>query len=92
MVDQPDTLTLPLRKPLKLGDHTWRALELHEPTAAQWQQWDGLKGVEADIKAVSIVSGVPDVAIKQLGTRDLIKASAFIAGFLSPDLVTGASA
>lgn len=89
---QPETMTLTLRKPLTLGDQSWPVLELQEPTAAQWQQWDGLKGVEADVKAVAVVSGVPEVAVKQLGARDLIKASAFIAGFLAPDLETGASA
>lgn len=80
---QPDELTITLRKPVMLGSETYTALELREPTAAQWQQWDKLDGVEADIKAVAIVSGVPETAVKMIGARDLTRASRFIAGFLS---------
>ncbi len=74
-------LTVPLRQPVSLGE-THTVLELREPTAAEWSQWSHLRGVDSDIKAVSVISGVPEAAVRMIGSRDLIKASRFIALFL----------
>lgn len=82
-VDQPDNLVIPLRKPVSLASETWSELRLQEPTAAQMLLWDKLSGVEADIKAVSVVSGLPEPAVRMIGARDLIQAGRFIASFLS---------
>lgn len=78
---QPEELIITLRKPVTLGE-TYTELRLHEPTAAQMLAWDKLSGVEADIKAVSIVSGLPEPAVRMIGARDLIQAGRYIAGFL----------
>ena len=75
-------LVVPLRAPIDLGGATYSELKLREPTAAEWTQWDKLTGIDADIKAVSIVSGVPEGIIRQIGTRDLMKAASFITLFL----------
>jgi len=74
--------TIALRKPVELASISYTELQLAEPTADQWSQWDGLTGAEADIHAVSIVAGVPLPAVRKLGTSDLLKASRFIASFL----------
>jgi hypothetical protein len=79
----PEALAIPLRKPITLGQEAYKTLELREPTAAEMLQWDKLDGVEADVKAVSIVSGWPEPVVRQLGARDFIRASRFIASFLS---------
>lgn len=81
--EQPtEELTIVLRKPVVLGSETYSELKLREPTAAEWQQWDKLDGVEADVMAVSIVSGVPMPAVRMIGSRDLIKAARYLALFL----------
>ena len=80
--EQPDELVIVLRKPVKLADIVYDKLELREPTAAQWEQWDDLDGVKAEIRAVATVSGLPEAVVKQIGSRDLIKAAKFIASFL----------
>lgn len=79
----PDELVVTLRKPVTLGPLTFTELRLREPTAAEWQGWDKLSGVEADVKAVATVSGVPEPAVALIGTRDLIQASRYLANFLS---------
>ena len=82
---QPETLIINLAKPITMGPKdnplTFSELPLREPTAAEWMQWDKLRGVEADVKAIAIVSGVPEGAIRQLGVRDLQRAAKFLAGF-----------
>lgn len=74
-------LVVPLRKPVTLGE-TYTELRLREPTAAEWAQWASLKGIEGDIKAVAVVSGLPEPAARLIGSRDLSRAASFIALFL----------
>jgi hypothetical protein len=45
-------------------------------------QFDKLTGIEADVMAVSIVSGVPRPAIAMLGARDLLEGARYISRFL----------
>lgn len=78
----PDELRITLRKPVSLGDISVAELVLREPTAAQWQEWDRLEGVEMDIAAVATVSGVPIAAVRMIGARDLIQGARYISRFL----------
>lgn len=80
--DLPEELTVTLRKPVTLGSETYHELRLKEPTAAQVMEWDKLGGTEADIKAVSVVSGLPEPAVRMLGIRDLTLAAKYISRFL----------
>jgi len=80
--DIPESLTVTLRKPVSLGDQSYTQLALREPTAAEWQQWSKLEGVEADIMAVSIVSGTPKPVVERIGARDLMTAARYLARFL----------
>ncbi|HEX7853875.1 MAG TPA: phage tail assembly protein [Sphingobium sp.] len=80
--DLPEEMVITFRKLLTLGEISYDQIVLREPTALQVTQWDKLSGVEADIVAVSIVSGIPKPAVEKLPIRDLIKASRFIASFL----------
>jgi hypothetical protein len=73
--------TVKLRRPVTLGE-TYSEIRLREPTAAEWSQWDKLNGIEADIKAVSVISGIPEAAVRQVGSSELVKASNFIQLFL----------
>lgn len=78
-----DELTITFRKPIVVGGETYTSVNLQEPTAAQWLLWSDLEGLAADIKAVAIVGGIPEPAVRQMGARDLRKASEFIATFLA---------
>jgi hypothetical protein len=78
----PDEMTITLRKAVTLGEASWSELNLREPTAEEWSRWDKKTGIEADIIAVSAVSGLPEPAVRKIGARDLAKASRFIARFL----------
>ena len=79
----PPELTVTLRKPVTLGSETYSELRLREPTAAEWMQFDKLSGIEADVMAVSIVSGVPRPAVAMLGARDLLEGARYISRFLA---------
>ena len=81
--DLPEELTLPLRKPVQLGDAVFTELRLREPTAEEWARWDQKQGVEADIMSIAAVSGLPEAAVRKIGTRDLIAASRYLARFLA---------
>ncbi len=80
--DLPDELRIKLRKPVSVGEHSVTELVLREPTAAQWQEWDRLEGVEMDIAAVATVSGVSITAVRMIGARDLIQGARYISRFL----------
>lgn len=80
--DLPEELVITLRKSVEFGGVTYDKLILREPTAGQMLEWDKVSGREADVKAVAIVSGVPEPAVRLIGTRDLGKAANYISSFL----------
>ena len=77
----PDTRTLTLRKPVPFLDETVSTLDLREPRAGEMLQWAHLSGIEANIVAVSVVSGRPVSVIGQLVARDIIAAAEFVNAF-----------
>jgi len=79
----PEALIVVLRAPVEYAGQTYTELSLREPTADEWSKFSSKDGVEADIAGVSIVSGVPEMAIRKIGARDLRVASKYLAGFLS---------
>lgn len=84
-----DEFQLVLRKPVEFGGVTYDVFALREPTAAQWELFDKLTGVEADVQAVSAVAGVPAAAVRKIGVRDLIIASKYLGQFLGNGLSSG---
>lgn len=77
-----EELTIMLRKPVEFAGTVYDKLVLREPTAGQLIEWAKFEGHEADLKAISIVSGVPELAVKLIGTRDFTKAANYISRFL----------
>ena len=77
-----EELVVTLRKPVMLGDISYTQLVLREPTADEWAQFDKVLGIEGDIVAVALVSGIPAHAVRKIGARDFKKAARFIASFL----------
>ena len=92
MADQPDELVIELKKPVKnkAGDEITE-IKLREPTAAEWREWDKLAGVEADIKALSKVSGQPTSVIEQMAASQLVQGAQYIGGFMQSAPETGPS-
>jgi hypothetical protein len=45
-------------------------------------QWDKLSGAEADVKAISVVAGVPTSVVEKLPARVFYRASRRIGDFL----------
>jgi hypothetical protein len=77
-----DEMTIVLRKPIMVGTETYREIRLREPTADEMMQWDKLSGTEADIMAISLVSGTPRAVVSKMGARDLLQGARFVARFL----------
>ena len=77
----PDELIVTFRKPIEFGGDSYTQMKLQEPTAAQVQQWDKLSGTDADIMALTTVSGLPKPVIERLKLRDLNAGSRYIARF-----------
>lgn len=78
-----DELVITFRKPIKLGDAgpSYESMTLREPTGAEWLQWDRLTGVESNLKAIEVISGLPAPVVKQIGSRDIVRATRFLDRF-----------
>lgn len=79
-----ESTTVILTKPLTLGSLSYEQLVIREPTCSEWSQWDQLQGVEANIKALSIVCAVPEPVMRQLGVRDFQRAVEALYSFFDP--------
>jgi hypothetical protein len=89
-MDQPDTMTLTLRKPIVFGPNTYDKIELREPTAGEMQKATG-DGVESNIRLIALITGIDRPAIERMGARDFHEAVKFLAGFTNPGPETGES-
>ncbi|WP_374572521.1 phage tail assembly protein [Phenylobacterium sp.] len=83
----PDTLDVPLRKPLEQPDGSLlERLSLREPTAGEIEAF---AAKASGIFAVSLISGVPEQVVRQLPAREFKKAEAYLLGFMEDALPTG---
>jgi hypothetical protein len=80
--DLPDELEITLRKPVEFGGVRFEKIIIREPTAGQMLEWDKLSGREADVKAVCVVSGIPEPAVRMMLIRDFNEAAEHIGRFL----------
>ena len=87
--DISDALTITLRKPVTFDGKTYSEINLREPTSAEWIEWDKLTGTAADIKAISLISNIPALAIKQIGARDFLAAARYVGHFFTDAPTTG---
>lgn len=80
----PETLTIPLAKPIVLGDGaiTFSELVLNEPTAEQSKQIFLNKPEDQPIFMVSLCSGAPVEVVGRVPTRVLNKAVKYLMGFI----------
>jgi len=88
----PEALTMPLRKPVKIGDQIYEALNLREPTAGECSKM--ARKAETDptgalIDLISMVSGIAPPIIEKIGVRDMREAGQYLAVFTNPGQATG---
>jgi hypothetical protein len=81
VADLPEELVIDLRKPVTLGGESWSTLVLREPTGAEWIEFGKTPGVEGNIKAIALISGVPLPAVKMVGVRDLKRGTEYLDRF-----------
>lgn len=90
-MDEEKILTL--RKPVKLGEETYTALTLREPSAGELRRAsDSGDGMALMINLLSFVAGVPHQVIERIGVRDFTEASTFVGGFIGGGPLTGPTA
>jgi hypothetical protein len=81
----PDSLTVPLRKPVDLAGATTYVLELREPTVDELQRFTQEMNRADPISAlkllISSVSGVDVATIGRIGARDFKKAEKYLNNF-----------
>ncbi|WP_288935514.1 phage tail assembly protein [uncultured Sphingomonas sp.] len=77
-----EDLILTLTRPIEGPAGPVTELVIREPTAAEIMQWDKLMGAEADVKAISVVAGVPMSVVEKLPARIFYRASRRIGAFL----------
>jgi hypothetical protein len=77
-----EDLVIAFRKPIDGLAGPFTSIVIREPTAGEMMEWDKLSGVEADVKAISVVAGIPPQDVQKIPARDFIRASRRIAAFL----------
>jgi len=87
--------TIPLRRSVTVGSTTTYDIELREPTAAQYLEFDralrkpGFSPYEASLLLISAVSGLDMATVKAIGVRDIRNADEYLSGFFSASPTTG---
>ncbi|ULH12271.1 phage tail assembly protein [Serratia marcescens] len=96
--DLPDRETIPLLKPVSLGDSSkveYHEITLTEPTLEQVDSFYSEQAKSNALRAmgllITLVSGTPNPAVKKLCIRDYKKCEAWLTRFLtwSPEKTTG---
>lgn len=94
-MNQPDTKTISLRKPITLkGDTvTTSSLDLREPTVDELDRCAmvGETGYASNAALIAFVAGVPLPVARALGKRDYEEAVQYLTGFTLDGPPTGAA-
>lgn len=78
-----EELVIDLNRPIDGPGGPINQLVVREPRAGEIMQWDKLSGAEADVKAISVVAGVPVSVVEKLPARAFYAAARRIGAFLS---------
>lgn len=85
-----DETTITLRKPIELGDLSFRELELREPTNAERRKAAQAGGsFSIAIAQIAMLGKWPKAAVKQLCSRDFMEAVKYFGGFSRRRPTTG---
>lgn len=80
-LDEP--LAIELNRPIDGPAGPITQFVIREPSAGELMQWDKLVGVEADVKAIAVVAGIPVSVVEKLPARAFYLAARRIGAFLS---------
>jgi uncharacterized protein YjbK len=84
---KPETLTITLKRPAKVGDVEYATLTLVEPTAGQMEEAASNgrvdNGTSFNIALIALVGNIPITAARSLLKTDYDKAVIFLSGFTS---------
>jgi hypothetical protein len=72
---------MPLRKPLEHAGQTYAALQLREPTCAEWEETLEQPPLKQRRFVVSKVAGVPLGAVALMGIGDVTRAEEYLLRF-----------
>ncbi len=76
-------LIVTFSKPYSIGGVDYTEMRLREPTAGEMIECDDVSGWAMDVKLASLVSGVPEVVVRQLKVRDLLPGTRYLGRFLN---------
>lgn len=79
----PAELVVTFSKPYSIGGVDYSEMRLREPTAGEMIECDDVSGWAMDVKLASLVSGVPEVVVRQLKVRDLLPGTRYLGRFLN---------
>jgi hypothetical protein len=83
--EQPETLTITLRKPVVIGDQVYDHLDLREPTSGEFRKMSKLAASDPAgslIELISAVSGIAVPIIEKIGVRDMNDAGNYLMFFI----------
>ncbi len=88
----PDTLVIPLRKPLTdpAGGEV-SEIKLREPTAGEIEQMASVPTAGSGVFSVHLIAGLPQATVRQIPAREFNKAQNYILGFMQDAQPTGAA-
>lgn len=87
--DLPEELVITLRKPVEHLKEEYTELRLREPTAGEMQMIRAKPMTDQQTFGVSLISGVPEGAVKKMGVRDVTRAEAYLVSFIEAAQRTG---
>lgn len=87
----PESLTITLKRPAKVGDVEYPTITLCEPTAGQLEEagMNGRTGTAFNVALISINASIPLTAARSLLKTDYDKAVVFLSGFTGDAPPTG---
>lgn len=89
----PETLTITLKRPAKVGEIEYATITLSEPTAGQLEEAGNNgrmdNGTAFNVALIALVANIPVAAARSLLKTDYDKAVRFLAGFTGAALETG---
>lgn len=84
--------TIPLRKPIKLGELSYDKITLREPTAGELAKATNAgNNVEVAISLISLIGAIPKTAVEKMCQRDLQECNDFLGSFALAGPTTGES-
>ncbi len=85
----PDELDLPLRQSVTHGDREISILHLREPSGADLEAIDKIKGWARDIASVAAMSGLPREVVEKVLGGDIKRGAIFFESFTAAAPTTG---